>query len=103
MTFEKIDCWPAERLLTVSGPFLDYTYISNVFKFGVNVTKLVSNYTLLLYKVKSKFGATLTKLVSNYTLLLYKVKSKFGAKLTKFVSKIYSPAIQSKVQIWCNN
>ena len=43
------------------------------------MTKLISNYKLLLYKVKSKFGGIVTKLISNYTLLLYKLKSKFGA------------------------
>ena len=50
-------------------------------KFGATVTKLIFNYMLLLYKVKSKFGATVTKVISNYTLLLYKVKSKFGARV----------------------
>ena len=50
-------------------------------KFGATVTKLIFNYMLLLYKVKSEFGATVTKLISNYSLLLYKVKSKFGARV----------------------
>ena len=50
-------------------------------KFGGTVKKLISSYTLRLYKLKSKFGATVTKLISNYTLLLYKVKSKFGARV----------------------
>ena len=55
-------------------------------KFGGIVTKLISNYTLLLYKLKSKFGATVTKLIFNHMLLLYKVKSKFGATMSKLIS-----------------
>ena len=76
--------WPQSLTKLISNYKLLLYKVNS--KFDGIVTKLISNYTLLLYKLKSKFGATVTKLIFNHMLLLYKVKSKFGATMSKLIS-----------------